>query len=309
MPDDYLDSLSATERAAMWRSSLESPPRPRASRLVATVEDEVVGFALVGPASSDADAGVGELYAINVVPDHWGTGAAPALIDAATAALRTCGFASAVLWVHPDNVRARRFYAARGWIDDRVERRETVLGVDVPEVRLSLASLTADTESTAARTRSEFRLSPIVLQPSTTKLTTRSVLASDRDELAALMLDAYQGTVDDEGETTIEALEAVDHYLSLIVHKHSFLVTEASRVVAMAFTVVVDEVHYVDPIVVAAHRKQSGIGREAVTLVLESLAGDGIAEVGATITDGNIASERLFLGLGFTRRGAWPRPK
>jgi ribosomal protein S18 acetylase RimI-like enzyme len=141
MPDEYLDSLSEADRASMWRSALEQPPRARATRLVATVDHELVGFALVGPAGGDPDADIGELYAINVDPDHWGTGAGPALIDAAVNALQTSGFTAAVLWVHPDNERARSFYIRRGWIDDGVDRQQEVLGVEVPETRLSLASL------------------------------------------------------------------------------------------------------------------------------------------------------------------------
>ena len=76
---------------------------------------------------------------------------------------------------------------------------------------------------------------------------------------------------------------------------------------AMAFIVIVGGVHYVDPIVVAADRKRSGTGRDALRIVLDSLANEGVSCVGATITDGNIASEGLFLGLGFTRRGPWGR--
>ena len=87
-PDEYLDSLSETDRASMWRSSLEDPPQARRTRLVATVDDEVVGFALVGPAGESQNDGVGELYAINVDPDHWGTGTGVALIDAAVDALQ-----------------------------------------------------------------------------------------------------------------------------------------------------------------------------------------------------------------------------
>jgi hypothetical protein len=39
----------------------------------------------------------------------------------------------------PGNQRARSFYAKRGWIDDGVDRQQEVLGVEVPETRLSLA--------------------------------------------------------------------------------------------------------------------------------------------------------------------------
>jgi hypothetical protein len=47
------------------------------------------------------------------------------------------------------------------------------------------------------------------------------------------------------------------------------------------------------------------LARATVQLCLASLAAAGIAEVGATITDGNLASERLFTGLGFGRCGEW----
>ena len=42
-----------------------------------------------------------------------------------------------------------------------------------------------------------------------------------------------------------------------------------------------------------------------VRVCLGSLGDAGISEVGATITDGNVASERLFIGLGFHRQGPW----
>ena len=96
------------------------------------------GFILVGPADGDAGAEVGELYAINVDPDEWGSGLGADLIDRGVAALSQFGFTEAVLWVHPGNERARRFYAARGWTDDEVERQQSILGVEVPEIRYSL---------------------------------------------------------------------------------------------------------------------------------------------------------------------------
>lgn len=153
------------------------------------------------------------------------------------------------------------------------------------------------------RTRSEYRLSPVEVTPLSAERESRRVLDDDRDVLAALMLDSYRGTIDDEGENFDDALEAVDQYMSRIAREHSFVVTENGRVVAMAFALTVDGAYYVDPIAVAADRKRRRVGRDAVRIVLESLAGEGVTAVGATITDGNVASERLFLGLGFTRQG------
>jgi L-amino acid N-acyltransferase YncA len=158
------------------------------------------------------------------------------------------------------------------------------------------------------RTRSEYRLTPIVADHPTAPIVTRRVRDSDRDQLAALMLDGYRGTIDDEGEDLDDALAAVDQYLARMEAEHSVVVTVDDVVVAMALVGEYEGLHYVDPVVVEPTHKRAGVGRNAVRVVLASLARAGVTEAGATITDGNTPSERLFLGLGFLRRGAWPRP-
>jgi RimJ/RimL family protein N-acetyltransferase len=139
MPDEYLESLSIDERTTMWTESLERSLGPRRARLVG-VDDTgaVTGFILVGPAEGDDTATDGQLFVINVDRDHWGTGAGPVLHDAGVQHLRDFGFDRAVLWVHPENERARRFYETRGWRCDDIERREEIMGVEVPEVRYSI---------------------------------------------------------------------------------------------------------------------------------------------------------------------------
>jgi GNAT superfamily N-acetyltransferase len=72
MPDDYLNGLRAEERAVYWDGVLRREDR-RGVILVAEREGEVVGFAAAGP--SPDPQGAGELYAINVDPEHWGDGA------------------------------------------------------------------------------------------------------------------------------------------------------------------------------------------------------------------------------------------
>ncbi len=141
MPDAYLDGLSVDERAQMWEEGLQRPPRPRFSRFV--VEDEsqaIVGFITVGPRDGDADSEVGQIYALNVDPDAWGKGYGRALLEAGVGALWDAGFDTAILWVHPANERARHFYERNGWRADGAERREDVLGVEVPEARYELVA-------------------------------------------------------------------------------------------------------------------------------------------------------------------------
>ena len=137
MPDEYLDGLSIEERASMWREWLSATPRARSARLVAEIGSGTVeGFAMIGPAD-DENPDEGELYAINVEPDYWGTGIGRALLQAATEALSASQYKTAVLWVHPGNERARAFYEREGWQPDGIDREQEVLGVNVPETRYS----------------------------------------------------------------------------------------------------------------------------------------------------------------------------
>jgi L-amino acid N-acyltransferase YncA len=131
MPDEHLDGLRPEEQAAGWEQGLRRN-RDRDPVLVAEEAGRVVGFAVVGPAQDPE--GAGELYAINVDPDRWGTGAGRALLAAAQAELARLGYAEAVLWVLPDNARARRFYEVAGWTTDGTQRSSEVRGVVVPEV-------------------------------------------------------------------------------------------------------------------------------------------------------------------------------
>jgi len=132
MPDDYLDGLRPEEREAGWERGLRRD-RARDPVLVAERDGRVVGFAVVR-AAGDPE-GAGELAAINVDPDHWGTGAGRALLAVAHAELARLGYEEAVLWVLPGNHRARRFYEVAGWVADGTERTDEVLGVVVAEVR------------------------------------------------------------------------------------------------------------------------------------------------------------------------------
>jgi len=86
--------------------------RTQPPTLVAAHGGEILGFVAVG-ASRDPGTD-GELFAIYVHPEHWGTGVGRALIEAGEAELRRLGHQDAILWVLDDNPRARRFYELAG---------------------------------------------------------------------------------------------------------------------------------------------------------------------------------------------------
>ncbi|MFL5966152.1 MAG: GNAT family N-acetyltransferase [Gaiellaceae bacterium] len=129
-PADRLANLSVRRRVQLWSDFL---PRSDVGIFVTESNDAISGFVSVGP-SPDA-AGDGELYAIYVDPDRWGSGDGRDLIDAGEEWLRLHDYERATLWVLDDNPRARRFYEAAGWTADGSERTGQHLGVPTREVR------------------------------------------------------------------------------------------------------------------------------------------------------------------------------
>ncbi len=134
MPDEYLDGLNPADRRAMWRGRIavvELPPV-----LVAVIDGTVVGFAAFGPTYRVGEgAEVGELHAINLEPTHWGLGIGRTLLRRVTDELAAMSFTEAVLWVVPENTRARSLYASEQWSPDGGSLTEQLFGVTVAEIR------------------------------------------------------------------------------------------------------------------------------------------------------------------------------
>ena len=123
LPELYLRDLSVESRAARWQRVLADPAN-QGDILVLVEDDSVVGFTAV-------DRIRGELRAIYLAPERWGTGLGRRLHDTAVAALRESGHREATLWVLDTNERAQRFYAAAGWVPDGATKSDTMPGEDV----------------------------------------------------------------------------------------------------------------------------------------------------------------------------------
>jgi GNAT superfamily N-acetyltransferase len=134
MPDDYLDGMDPAHQARFWRRITDERP-PGTGLLVAVLDAAVVGFAGVGPQESTVPTDRGQLYAINLEPAAWGSGAGARLLAVAHTWLATAGYRTAVLWVAPGNARALAFYARHGWVDDRVTERKALPGGEIELVR------------------------------------------------------------------------------------------------------------------------------------------------------------------------------
>ncbi|WP_349017266.1 GNAT family N-acetyltransferase [Streptomyces solicavernae] len=138
IPRSYLDAMDVAEDTERCRER-HARGDPAVVGLVAERAGRPVGWASFGPyRDSDLPPTDTELYALYVHPEHIGTGAGRALMDAVLARCASAGAPCVRLWVLRDNARARRFYARAGFEADGAEEVFEVHGAPVPEVRLTL---------------------------------------------------------------------------------------------------------------------------------------------------------------------------
>jgi GNAT superfamily N-acetyltransferase len=135
LPEDELRALAPATREAKWREAIEfSEPQVQ----VAVLDGEVVGF--VGfDRSRDAKtpSTTGEIWAIYVLPAHWGQGVGVALWDAARDGLEEEGCTVVTVWVPLRNDRAMRFHELAGFKREMKTAKTTAIGsVKIEEIRL-----------------------------------------------------------------------------------------------------------------------------------------------------------------------------
>lgn len=135
LPAAVLAAMSRATVQDWWEQRLRTVPPPH-QLLVASVENQVLGFAHVG--ASDAhgeDEGLGEVYAIHVHPTAQASGLGARLLSEACSVLQSLGCARAQLWVLEGNERAQGFYRRHGWrLAEGLRRTKDVDGAPVPEL-------------------------------------------------------------------------------------------------------------------------------------------------------------------------------
>ncbi len=133
----------------------------------------------------------------------------------------------------------------------------------------------------------------------------RPITTNDIPTLAQLVLNAYAGTIDDEGETLEEALQAIQDMFAgtstfgTLLHASSFVIEERGQ--ALACTLVT--VWHAQPLLAyvmthpAAQRR--GMGRFLIQKSIESLLAQGYHELSLFVTKGNLPAQQLYDTLGF----------
>ncbi|MBV9648328.1 MAG: GNAT family N-acetyltransferase [Candidatus Eremiobacteraeota bacterium] len=133
IPDAYLDNLKAEDRAGRYTFGCCDPGAPLT--IVATEENDVLGFVTIGSSRDEDPSQAGEIFALYVDPSRLGSGLGRSLMSEAKNRLYGQGFDNAVLWVLLENERALRFYRADGWIPNHAVRDREVWGVMISETR------------------------------------------------------------------------------------------------------------------------------------------------------------------------------
>jgi ribosomal protein S18 acetylase RimI-like enzyme len=129
LPKSFFDDRLLEQRRRMWTGNLQSMS-PAWDMRVAESKDELVAFALAGPASGESPR-ARELHMIYVLDAHQGAGLGQQLLDA------TLGSDPGVLWVEKTNDRAQAFYRSNGFQLDGIEEPDerNPVFVDVRMVR------------------------------------------------------------------------------------------------------------------------------------------------------------------------------
>lgn len=118
MPDDYLDSISVSERERMWERIL-TDSNSDVCVFVAEQNDKIIGFISGGKSrDGDADLGTAEIYTIYIDQNHLRKGVGTKLVKRLFEKFRDDEFTRVTLWVLDTNRMAKSFYEKNGWRKD-----------------------------------------------------------------------------------------------------------------------------------------------------------------------------------------------
>jgi GNAT superfamily N-acetyltransferase len=152
--------------------------------------------------------------------------------------------------------------------------------------------------------RHQYRVTASAYRPSHRQLPAslriRRPRTSDLAALADLMLDAYRGTIDYDGETLEQAVEEVEGYLAGEAALEWSALAVAGDTVAS--TVLMSKVNggpFVSYVMTRADAKNRGIASVLLDQAVELAWHAGHEEIQAWITAGNAPSERIFTRAGF----------
>jgi ribosomal protein S18 acetylase RimI-like enzyme len=129
------------------------------------------------------------------------------------------------------------------------------------------------------------------------------IAVSDVAALGTLMLSAYRGTVDDEGETLEEATAEVERTLAgdygPFLADCSFRANDGRSIVGACMVTLWERHPLVAHIVVHPDAQRKGIGTVLLTATGNALLAVGYSELELLVTEGNESAVNLYRKVGF----------
>ncbi|PQZ96020.1 GNAT family N-acetyltransferase [Arthrobacter sp. MYb227] len=114
LEEAFLASMDVETITKRWERTLVDQDIV-AHPLVLETHGRVIGFSHFGKPRDTEGTCIGELYALNVLPEVWGRGFGSQILASATAELHELGYERAYLWVAEGNERASALYERNGW--------------------------------------------------------------------------------------------------------------------------------------------------------------------------------------------------
>jgi GNAT superfamily N-acetyltransferase len=135
----------------------------------------------------------------------------------------------------------------------------------------------------------------------------RAPRPGDAPAIAELMLAAYRGTIDDEGESPEETLDVVQQLFAgeygAMLWNISEVIEQDGRLVAATICTVWEGRPFVAFMVTAPEHKGLGLARAGLTRAINRLAAAGDPVLRLVVTRGNAPAEKLYASLGFVPEG------
>ena len=131
----------------------------------------------------------------------------------------------------------------------------------------------------------------------------RTVGSEDVPDVGALMLAAYRGTEDDEGETESDAVAEVERTIEgeygPFLKDCSFVVEDDGRIVGASMVNLFDGQPFLTYVVVHPEMQGRGIGTSLIAATGEALRSAGHARMDLFVTESNEPAVNLYEKLGF----------
>lgn len=144
VPAVVLAAVTTDAAVAAWKEAVASPPSARHHVLVALEQQQIVGFAALGPTDDlqpeDPEPATTLAVGPVLVEPRWGRrGHGSRLMSAAIEHGRSDGMSRAVTWIPEADTVSREFLIGAGWAPDGLGRTLDTGTGELREIRLHVA--------------------------------------------------------------------------------------------------------------------------------------------------------------------------